>query len=56
MSATETDVWEEAVLNECMVIEGCYKPSDPAGTVKCLIDWHVQNALDGKGTGENFFG
>ena len=35
--------WQQAVLNECMAIEGCYKESDPAGTVKCLIDWHVAN-------------
>ncbi len=36
--------WLQAVLNECMRIEGCYKESDPVGTLSCLIDWHVRNA------------
>jgi hypothetical protein len=39
----QEDQWQQAVLNECMAIEGCYKESDPERTVKCLIDWHVQN-------------
>lgn len=39
----QEDRWHKAVLNECMAIEGCYKESDPAGTIKCLIDWHVMN-------------
>lgn len=38
------DPWLRAVLAECMRIEGCFKESDPAGTVACLIDWHVRNA------------
>ncbi len=36
--------WLQAVLNECMRIEGCFKESDPVGTLSCLIDWHVRNA------------
>ena len=39
----QEDQWQQVVLNECMAIECCYKESDPAGTVKCLIDWHVMN-------------
>jgi hypothetical protein len=34
-------LWKEAVLNQCMAIEGCYKGDDPEGTLKCLLDWHA---------------
>lgn len=42
-----SDPWHQAVLNECMAVESCYREADPAGTVKALIDWHVSNATSG---------
>lgn len=36
--------WEQAVLLQCMAVEGCYNESNPAATLECLIDWHVRNA------------
>lgn len=38
--------WQQAVLNECMAIEGCYTEADPVGTVKRLVDWYVQNTAN----------
>ena len=39
--------WQQAVLNECVAIEGCYAEADPVGTVKRLIDWYVRNTTNG---------
>lgn len=38
--------WQQAVLTECRAIEDCYAEADPAGTVKCLIEWHVRNTAN----------
>lgn len=39
-----SNAWEQAVLLQCMAVEGCYNESNPAATLECLIDWHVRNA------------
>lgn len=39
----QPDPWHDAVLAECMAIEGAYKSDDPTGTLRSLIDWHVMN-------------
>lgn len=41
-----TNPWHDAVLEQCMSIECCYREADPRGTVKDLIDWHAQLATD----------
>lgn len=45
-AASEQNLWHQAVLNQCMMVEGCYQESDPAASVKSLIDWHVSNERD----------
>jgi hypothetical protein len=37
----EPDAWHQAVLDQCMVAECCYDPTDPRKTLSCLIDWHI---------------
>jgi hypothetical protein len=43
--AEQANPWHDAVLAECMSIETAYAEADPVGTVKRLIDWHVETAL-----------
>lgn len=38
----QSNVWKDAVLLQCMTIEGCYNENDPIATINCLIDWHVR--------------
>lgn len=50
-----TNPWKQAVLDQCMLIEGGYVESDPAKTVANLIDWHVLNErrpTEASGAGE----
>jgi len=35
------EAWHAAILAECQMTEACYVEADPAGTVRRLIDWHV---------------
>lgn len=44
--STPANTWHDAVLAECMSIEGGYNPADPVATVQALIDWHVQTDRD----------
>jgi len=37
--------WHKAVLAECTSVEGCYQESDPAKTVRDLIEWHRKDAV-----------
>jgi len=37
--------WHSAILAECTSVEGCYQESDPAKTVRDLIDWHRKDAV-----------
>jgi hypothetical protein len=39
----KVDLWHKAVLQECMSVQGCYKESDPVGTIRSLLDWHCKN-------------
>lgn len=41
-AAPSPDPWHAAVLHECMMTEACYVESDPAQSVRNLIDWHVR--------------
>lgn len=45
-AASEQNPWKQAVLHQCMMVEGCYQESDPVASVKSLIDWHVSNERD----------
>lgn len=43
---SEKNRWEEAVIKECMRIEGCLDNNSPEKTLQCIIDWHIENYLD----------
>jgi hypothetical protein len=38
--------WHDAVLTECMRVDGCYHANDPAQTLTDLLNWHIQNERD----------
>jgi hypothetical protein len=38
--------WHKAVLDACMVREGCYDSTDPEKAVRQLLDWEYQTAID----------
>lgn len=42
----QSNVWKEAVLLQCMAIEGCYNENNPIATMNCLIDWYVRNTAN----------
>src|SRR5690606_2339449 len=45
-AAPAQDAWHDAVLQQCMAVEGCYVPNDPTTTLSNLINWHVLNERD----------
>jgi hypothetical protein len=42
----QKDAWHNAVLDACMIRECCYVPDDPALTIRQLLEWEAQTALD----------